>query len=152
MRVKGTYRYDAAPEQVYDLLLDPTALQACIPGCEQLEATGVDQYRAILKVGVSAIRGTFEGDVTISDREPGRSYRMHVTAKGGPGSVSGSATIRLTADGDQTVVDVDGDAKIAGPAAGVAQRLFGGIASSMMNQFFGCLRTRLPSASTAEGR
>jgi carbon monoxide dehydrogenase subunit G len=115
MRVTGTYRYEAAPEQVYQLLLDPTALEGCIPGCQRLEATGPEQYRATLKVGIAAIRGTFEGDVTITDREPGRGYRMSVSARGGPGIVTGSATIRLTPDGDQTVVEVDGDAKIAGP-------------------------------------
>jgi uncharacterized protein len=143
MHVTGKFRYQAAPEQVYETLLDPIALQSCIPGCEQLEATAEDEYRAIIKVGVAAIRGTFEGNVRITDREPGSGYRMHVSARGGPGTVSGTATIRLTAEGNETVVDVDGDAKIVGPAAGVAQRLFGGIASSMMNQFFGCLRDRI---------
>lgn len=147
MRVKGTFRYEAAPDIVYATLLDPVALKSCIPGCEGLESTGPDEYRALIKVGVAGIRGTFEGTVTISDQDPGRGYRMAVSAKGGPGTVSGTATITLSGGDGATVVDVDGDAKIAGPAAGVAQRLFGGIANSMMSQFFGCLRERIAVAA-----
>jgi uncharacterized protein len=145
MRVEGTYRYAAPPERVYEMLLDPEALRSCIPGCEQLEVTGPDTYRAVLKVGVGGVRGMFEGAVTITDQEPGQGYRMQVSARGGPGSVTGSAAIRLTPDAGETVVGVTGDAKLTGPAAGVAQRLMGGIATSMMNQFFSCLGKRLPS-------
>ena len=149
MRVHGTFEFRASPDTVYATLLDPVALQSCIPGCEGLEEVEPNRYRATVKVGIGGIRGTFQGDVAITDPEPGRGYRMAVTAKGGPGTVSGTATISLSPKGDATVVDVDGDAKISGPAAGVAQRLFGGIATSMMNQFFGCLRSRVDSAGQA---
>jgi len=127
-------------------LLDATSLAHCIPGCERLELIGPDHYRAVIRVGIAAIRGTFEGEVRLSDQTPPTGYRMHVTAKGGPGSVSGEATIRLTETPTGTSVTVDGDARISGPAAGVAQRLFGGIADSMMNQFFGCLAGQLSTA------
>ena len=49
MRVEGTYRFPAPPERVYALLLDPTVLAGCIPGCERLEAVGPDQYEATVK-------------------------------------------------------------------------------------------------------
>jgi carbon monoxide dehydrogenase subunit G len=150
MRVHGTFQFRAPPAAVYRALLDPVALQACIPGCERLESTGPRQYRATVKVGIAAIRGTFQGDVSISDEEPDRGYQMQVTAKGGPGTVAGGATIRLSPAGEETTVDVEGDARIAGPAAGVAQRLFGGIATSMMNQFFGCMQSRVSAADEAQ--
>jgi hypothetical protein len=149
MRVHGTFEFRTPPAAVYEALLDPAALQSCIPGCETLEAVGPGRYRATVKVGIGGIRGTFQGDVTITDEEPERGYRMEVTARGGPGTVSGTATIRLTPSGDDTTVDVEGEARMSGPAAGVAQRLFGGIASSMMNQFFGCMRSRVASSNEA---
>jgi carbon monoxide dehydrogenase subunit G len=151
MRVHGSFQFNTQPAAVYQALLDPAALQSCIPGCEHLEAVGSGGYRATVKVGIAGIRGTFQGDITISDQEPGRGYRMEVTAKGGPGTVSGSATIRLSPAGTETTVDVEGDARISGPAAGVAQRLFGGIATSMMNQFFGCMRERVASTAESSG-
>ena len=146
MRVHGTFEFPASPDAVYAILLDPAALESCVPGCERLEEVEPNRYRATVKVGIGGIRGTFQGDVAITDPQPGRGYGMAVSARGGPGTVTGTATITLTRNGEATTVDVEGDARIAGPAAGVAQRLFGGIATSMMNQFFGCLRGRIEPA------
>ena len=146
MKVDGTYRYEAPPDHVYALLLEPDALRSCIPGCQRLDLVGPDRYEVTIKLGISAVRGTYRGEVQIVDGRPGTSYRMLVSGRGGPGSITGEADVTLRADRDATIVDVAGQAKLVGPAAGLAQRLLGGIATSQMNQFFECLRTRLGAA------
>jgi carbon monoxide dehydrogenase subunit G len=144
MRVEGSYRFPAGQERVFALLLDPDALRACIPGCERLEPIGEDHYEATMKVGVAAVRGTYKGEVRIEDRDAPNSYRMSVQGRGGPGFVKGTATITVTAVGDaESEVVVVGDGQIGGMIAGVAQRLIGGVANMMMNQFFDCLRKQL---------
>jgi carbon monoxide dehydrogenase subunit G len=144
MRVEGTYRFPAGQQRVFDLLLDPNALRNCIPGCERLEAIGEDHYEATMKVGVAAVRGTYKGEVRIEDKDTPNSYRMSVQGRGGPGFVKGSATItvRPVSDTESEVVVV-GDGQIGGMIAGVAQRLMGGVANMMMNQFFDCLRKQV---------
>jgi carbon monoxide dehydrogenase subunit G len=148
MRVEGTYRFPASREKVFALLLDPDALASCIPGCEALEATGTDRYQATLKLGVAAIRGTYKGNVQITDHEPPAQYRMAVDGKGGPGFVKGTATITLTEIDGQTDVHVVGDGQLGGPMAGVAQRLLGGVASMLMKQFFECMQAKIGDASS----
>jgi carbon monoxide dehydrogenase subunit G len=143
MRVEGTFRFSAPREKVYALLLDPDALASCIPGCEKLEATGEDRYEATLKLGVAAIRGTYKGNVQITDQQPPGEYRMVVDGKGGPGFVKGTASITLTEIEGETDVHVVGDGQLGGPMAGVAQRLLGGVASMLMKQFFECMRTKV---------
>lgn len=144
MRVEGTYRFPAPQQAVFDLLLDPGALRSCIPGCERLEPIGEDHYAATLKVGVAAVRGTYGGEVRITDRDAPRSYRMSVQGRGGPGFVKGAASITVRSIGeDETEVVVVGDGQVGGLIAGVAQRLMGGVATMMMNQFFDCLRKQL---------
>lgn len=141
MRVEGTYRFPAATERVYALLLDPQVLAGCIPGCERLEAVGEDQYEATVKVGVGAVRGTYKGQVQLVDKVPNERFRMLVQGRGGPGFIKGEATVALVAAGEDACdVQVVADGQVGGMIAGVAQRLLGGVATMMMNQFFECLR------------
>jgi uncharacterized protein len=144
MRVEGTYRFPASRERVYALLLDPTMLKSCIPGCEQLDPIGEDRYEAVMKVGVGAVRGSYKGEVQIQDKTAPERYTMLVQGRGGPGFVKGTATIRIAAVSEnESEVTVVWDGQIGGMIAGVAQRLLGGVANMMMNQFFECLRKQL---------
>src|SRR5262249_50009552 len=52
MNIEGTHKIGAPQDRVFAALIDPAVLQKCIPGCEQLEKTGENQYRAKLTVGV----------------------------------------------------------------------------------------------------
>ena len=63
MQVEGQYTINAPIERVWAYLQDPAGLQACIPGCEKLEPRGEDSYEATLKVGVAAVKGTYQGKV-----------------------------------------------------------------------------------------
>ena len=76
--------------------LDPDILAQALPGCEKLEAIGPGEYKATMKVGVAAIKGTFEGKVKLSDLEPPNRYRMAVEGSGGPGFVRGDAGMQMS--------------------------------------------------------
>jgi len=143
MRVEGTYRFPASQAKVYALLLDPEVLAGCIPGCERLEATAADQFEATVKVGVGAVRGTYKGQVQLVDRQEPERYRMVVQGRGGPGFIKGEASVTIVPVGDaESDVQVVADGQVGGMIAGVAQRLLGGVATMMMNQFFECLRAK----------
>jgi carbon monoxide dehydrogenase subunit G len=143
MKVEGAYTFPAPPAQVWTLLLDPEALRGCIPGAESLTETGPDSWDAVLKVGVAAVRGTYKGKVSITDKQEPERYTLNIEGSGGPGFVKGSAVITLTPEGDGTHVAVDGDGQVGGMIAGVGQRMLPGVARMLMNQFFECMRGRL---------
>ncbi len=144
MQVEGQYTINAPVERVWAYLMDPAGLQQCIPGCEQLEPCGDDTYDATLKVGVAAVKGTYHGKVTISDKEPPHRYRMRVEGSGGPGFVRGEARIELRpAAGGGTVVQVYGDGQVGGTVAGVGQRMLSGVAKMLMKQMFDCVKARV---------
>ncbi len=147
MHISAFYRFDAPPETVWELLNDPDVIAGCLPGCESLEPTGDDTYRASLTVGVAAISGKYQGTVHIADKQPPTSYRLIVEGRGRTGIVKGEAAVRLAAEGNQTVVAVDGTGQVAGTIARVGQRLLGGVAKMMMDKFFGCLATKASSTS-----
>jgi carbon monoxide dehydrogenase subunit G len=143
MKVEGTYSFPAPPQKVWDLLLDPESLKSCIPGCESLTVAGPDRWDAMMKVGVAAVRGTYKGKVAIVDKQEPSTYTLQVEGSGGPGFVKGTARVTLTPEGEGTRVGVDGDGQVGGPVAGVGQRMLGGVAKMLLNQFFDCLKGRL---------
>lgn len=143
MEITGSYTFNAPPDRVWSLLMDPQVISSCIPGCDRFEPEGEDRYRARLTVALAAITGTYDGTVAISDKVPGSSYRLTAEGQGRPGFVKGSSAIALRAEGDATIVNVNGTVQTGGPIARLGQRLVGSVSKMMMDRFFACLQSRL---------
>ncbi len=143
MDISGSYTFDAAPDKVWNLLMDPDALSSCIPGCEGFQPDGDDRYVVTLNVALAAITGTYTGTVVLEDKVPGASYRLAVEGQGRPGFVKGISAISLRPEGASTIVDVKGTVQTGGTIARLGQRLIGGVAKMMMDRFFACLQAKL---------
>jgi len=137
MKIEGATDILAPRDRVWSALLDPAVLSKAIPGCEELVRVGTAEYKAIMKVGVGPVKGTFDGKVRLFDQTPPNRYRMAVEGTGAPGFVRGEATIELTEAGGGTHVTCGGDIQIGGLIASVGQRLLGGVSRMMLDQFFG---------------
>ena len=144
MDISGSYTFNAPPDRVWRLLMDPAVLSSCIPGCEKFEPDGEDRYNVRLTVGLAAITGTYDGTVVLTEKIPNTSYRLVVEGQGRPGFVKGSSAVALRADGSTTAVDVTASVQTGGPIARVGQRLIGGVAKMMLDRFFTCLQSKLP--------
>jgi carbon monoxide dehydrogenase subunit G len=136
MKLEGAYEVPAPRTKVWDAFQDPEQLKQAIPGCEKLEALGPDEYKAIMKVGVGGVKGTFEGKVRLSDKNPPDSYKMSVEGSGGPGFIRGDTIITLTDNGPGTRVSYTADVQVGGLIASVGQRMLGGVAKMMADKFF----------------
>jgi carbon monoxide dehydrogenase subunit G len=147
MKIEGTHDIPAPRPRVWDAFFDPELLQQAMPGCEKLEAIGNDEYRAVMKIGIAAVKGTFEGKVRLSDRQPLDSYRMFVEGSGAPGFVRGETTITLAEVESGTRVSYSADVQIGGLIAGVGQRMLGGITKMMADQFFNRMSQLLQQAA-----
>jgi len=148
MKIEGSADIPAPREKVWAAFLDPNILAKALPGCEKLEAIGPNEYKATMKVGVAAIKGTFEGKVKLSDLEPPNRYRMAVEGSGGPGFVRGDAGMQMTDVDGGTKVSYDADVQVGGLIASVGQRMLGGVTKMMLDQFFTRM-TELLTSKTA---
>ena len=146
MDISGSYTFDAPPDRVWALLMDPAVISSCIPGCDRFEPNGDNSYRVTLTVALAAITGTYEGVVALSDLVPPTSYRLTADGHGRPGFVKGSSAITLRADGAATIVDVTGTVQTGGPIARLGQRLIGGVSKMMLDLFFLCLQGKLAAS------
>ena len=143
MEITGSYTFNAPPDRVWDLLMDPAVIAACIPGCQGFEPAGEDRYRARLNVALAAITGTYDGTIVLAEKVPPQSYRLTADGQGKPGFVKGDSAISLRAEGATTIVDVKGNVQTGGPIARLGQRLVSGVAKMMMDRFFSCLQGKV---------
>lgn len=149
MNIDGHYTIHAPRARVFDLLIDPAALQRAIPGCERLERTGPARFDATLRIGIAAIKGTYRGTASIEDAQRPDRLTLMIDGKGTGGFVRGRGHLTL-ADAEQgaTHLTVHGDAQIGGLIASVGQRLILAGARVMMNEFFQAIEREAASVQT----
>jgi uncharacterized protein len=137
VKVQGEATLLAPAQRVYDALHDPEVLVRTIPGCRQLERVGEDAYLMTVDAGVAAIRGTFSGNVHLSDVDPPHGFVLTAAGSGSPGTVATEVQVRLVGAGDgTTVLHYDADADVGGPIGGVGQRLLASVAHRTAHEFF----------------
>ena len=120
MKVNGTATLNAPRDAVWVALNDPAVLVRTIPGCQQLEEVGPDAYRMTLTAGVASIKGTYTGDVALTDQEQPGAFTLRATGAGAPGTVQADVRVTLADAGDGTTrLDYDADAVVGGMIGGV---------------------------------
>jgi carbon monoxide dehydrogenase subunit G len=137
MRVVGSAVVGVDRNRVWTALRDPAVLVRTIPGCERLEATGADTYRMTVSAGVAAIKGVYQGEVSLSDPEEPSGFTLKARGSGAPGTVDATVRILLSeVDGGSTRVDYDAEAVVGGMIGGVGQRMLGSVAKKTAGEFF----------------
>lgn len=148
MKLEGSYTIAAPLDAVWSKLMDPAVLQRAIPGCQSLEEKAPHQYRAVLKAGVGPVKGTFHGDITLTDIVPEKSYTLTSNSKSTAGFVEGVGRVELEGNGDATtIVRFTGEAKVGGMLASVGGRLVEAAAQKNIRDTFDNLARELNSAT-----
>ena len=149
MKIEGTHKIDAPRDRIFSALVDPSVLQKCIPGCEQMEKTGEDQYKARLTAGVGPVKGTFTATVSLQDIIAPEHYKLVVEGKGQPGFVKGSGELNLKDADGTTEIQYTGDVNIGGLIASVGQRMIQATANMLAGRFFKSLEAETTSTNPA---
>ena len=151
MKMNGEIRVPTDRETVWRALNDPEVLKDCLPGCQEIEKTSETEMTATLVIKVGPVKATFAGGVTLSDLDPPNGYTISGQGQGGAaGFASGEAKVRLVADGGETVVHYDVDAKVGGKLAQIGSRLIDSTAKKLSKQFFDSLAEKLGGGEEAE--
>ena len=114
-------------------------LKACIPGCESLERTGDNGYKATAAVKIGPISARSSPATSLlTDLEPPNSYRISGEGQGGvAGFAKGGANVALSAeDGAATLLKYDVKAQVGGKIAQLGARLIDATSKQMADMFF----------------
>lgn len=152
MEIRGTRTLKTRIDRLWDALDNPDLLARCAPGCKELELVGDGEYRALLELGVAAIKGRYVSRVTITDRERtdgSGSLRVAISGDGDSGFLHGTGQVQLEDRGTGTYVAYHANVTVGGKVAGIGQRVLGGIANMLINQFFKSLEKELQRAEVS---
>ena len=144
MEFEGTTNVKAPPQKVFNFLLDPNTLGKCLPDVQSIEVIGPDKFRATIKAGISFIKGVFDFQFTITEKQPPN----HATLKG-YGTGRGSAIDLETkfnlspSPRGGTQIRWAGEAKVSGLIAGVGSRLLDNAARKIITQIFDSIEKEL---------
>jgi uncharacterized protein len=137
MTMTGEIELAAPRQRVWEKLNDPAVLKACIPGCEELERSDDQGFRAVARMKVGPVSARFRGKVTLSDLDPPNGYKISGEGEGGvAGFAKGGARVDLVEREGGTLLSYHVDAQIGGKLAQLGQRLINGTAKKMADEFF----------------
>ncbi len=140
MKISGSSTLEAPVDKVWEAIQDPAVLARCLPGCESLAVIGEDRYAMSVTAGVAAIKGTYAGEVSLSDKVAPSSLTMRASGAGSPGTIDADVKVSLVPSaGGGTDLSYDADASVGGAIGGVGQRMLAGVTKKMAGQFFTAL-------------
>ncbi len=152
MEFSGSQTIHASIGKVWAFLADVNNVAACAPGFQSMEELGEEHWKAIVAVGVGAVKAKFTMDVTRPELE--EPEHMLVKARGkAPGSaVDMTGDMRLVPLDDQhTLMDWTATAVVSGTIASVGARLLSGTVERLTGQFFDCLKAKLEVPDAVSG-
>src|SRR5699024_6003273 len=107
MEMKGEQHVPLSQDQTWEALNDPDVLANCIPGCESMEQTGDNEFKAKVRTSVGPVNAQFKGKVKLSDVNPPNSYKMTFKGDGTAGFAQGTASVQLASSDGGTTINYD---------------------------------------------
>jgi uncharacterized protein len=138
MDLTGEYRIPAPRAKVWAALNDPEILKQCIDGCEELNKEGDSAFVAKVTAKVGPVKAKFAGKVTLENIDEPNGYTIRGEGQGGvAGFAKGSADVKLTEEGSDTILTYLARAEVGGKLAAIGNRLVEGVAKKTADDFFG---------------
>ncbi|MBR0684317.1 carbon monoxide dehydrogenase subunit G [Bradyrhizobium manausense] len=139
--IGGNEAIPASVEALWIALNDPKVLTRCVPGCKSMTEIGPDAYKVDMQLKVAAVGGSFEGEISLSDKQASKSCSIKVSGAGTLGHGNGTARFDIESDGEKGARLVyKGYGEIGGLVAGVGQRILGSVSKHLIGRFFVALR------------
>ena len=141
----------APRDAVYKALNDVDVLKTCIPGCEELDREGENEFVAKVTLKVGPVKARFGGRVTLDSSKAPDAFSLAGEGDGGvAGFAKGGADVELIEDGDQTILRYTAKAETGGKIAQLGGRLILSTAKKLSKQFFGTFEKVMSGEAEAE--
>lgn len=137
MEMVGEERIAAPRQKVWEALNNPEILKQCIPGCQTLDMTSPTDMSAVVKIKIGPVSASFSGDVKLENINAPESYTISGEGKGGiAGFAKGGADVKLTEDGEGTILSYEVKAQVGGKLAQLGSRLIDSTSKKLAGEFF----------------
>ncbi len=151
MNLQGEYTFDGPRDEVWAIVRDPEVLAQALPGAQELEQIGENEYAGKMYVRIGPVSGVFSGKLVVSDEVPPESYTLSVEGRGAPGFGKGVGHVHLSELEDgRTLMRYEGEMQVGGRLAGVGQRMIDSASRSMIRQGLDSLNEALKARLAGE--
>lgn len=140
INIGGKVNVNAPRDQVWESIFDVETMKGVIgrvPGItlERLDQIDELNYEVAATVGVAAIKGKYDGKITILEKTPPTHARIKGEGKGGGNFTSGEVYLDLTQGEDgMTIMEYKGVGNLNGPLASLGQRLVDTVGRQFVDQ------------------
>ena len=110
MQIENSFAVKAAPDRVYEFLLDVNNVVSCVPGAELSEVVDPNTFKGKVRIKVGPVTVSYNGTARITSRDAAtRTATLEAEGQETTGSGSAQATtvMSVAADGET----LDGDAR-----------------------------------------
>ena len=137
MKIDGSHVVDLDVASLWPLLQDEEVLAKISPGIGKIIKTEEYNYTAISDINIGPVRGSFEGELTLTDVIEHETMTLNLTQLSKIGNAKASIKMILSAlDDHKTQINYQGDAKVSGRLATMGQRILGGVVKTLSKQVF----------------
>jgi carbon monoxide dehydrogenase subunit G len=140
------FRVKSPINTVWEFLLDPEKIGACIPGCDKIEVTGENAYKAMIKIKLPIFSITAELKTTVTEMEPPSHLKSMTEGQYdlGGGKFHQESLIDLKEISDnETELSYSAETTLEGGLAGFSEKIMNDVAAAMGEQFTKNIQSQL---------
>ena len=146
IELSESFQVNAPIERVWQFMLDPENVAACMPGAALTESIDERNFVGSVKVKIGAITAKYAGNIayTSADEATGTVVMLVEAKEKGGGTVSGTITTRLAAvSSELTDVQCESAIDMTGRIVQVGRGMIEGVAGQIIGKFVVNVRTVL---------
>ena len=156
MQIENSFAVKAAPDRVYEFLLDVNNVVSCVPGAELSEVVDPDTFKGKVKIKVGPVTVNYNGTARITSRDAGtRTATLEAEGRETTGSGTAQATtiMAVAADGESSKVTLTTDFTVVGRVAQFGRGIMEDVSRHLVGQAAECIQSKLeappPGGTTA---
>src|SRR5882762_11122144 len=82
MKLNGSHKFKVSSSQVFNAILNPVVLKACIPGCNSVEYLDANRIKANITTPLPGLKGPYGVIINIANRQAPNFLVLQVQRKG----------------------------------------------------------------------
>jgi carbon monoxide dehydrogenase subunit G len=154
MEIANSFAVKAAPDRVFEFLLDVNNVVSCVPGAELSEVVDPNTFKGKVRIKVGPVTVSYNGTARITSRDAEtRTATLEAEGKETTGSGSAQATtvMAVAADGENSTVTLTTDFTVVGRVAQFGRGIMEDVSRHLVGQAATCIQSKLegpPAAAT----
>ena len=156
MQIENSFAVKAAPDRVYEFLLDVNNVVSCVPGAELSEVVDPDTFKGKVRIKVGPVTVSYNGTARITSRDTAaRTATLEAEGRETTGSGTAQATtvMAVAADGEASKVTLTTDFTVVGRIAQFGRGIMEDVSRHLVGQAAECIQSKLeapPPTAAAE--